>query len=149
MNAICFPYQGKSIERVRDRMKLHFCRTYWQFNRLQNMSGYRGCKIISPDLVLVFTTPKQAHMNKPLQIGATILEHSKVSLKSFSSKKTCESFYFPPFLLQRVMYDKFYNFIIPTFQDVQLSTTDTGNSGFSELLSDFYFNFRKFLIPIN
>jgi len=26
---------GKSIERVRDRLKLHFVKTYWQYNRLQ------------------------------------------------------------------------------------------------------------------
>ena len=26
---------GKSIERVRDRLKLHFVRTYWQYDRLQ------------------------------------------------------------------------------------------------------------------
>ena len=43
------------------------------------MTGFRGFKIISPDLVLVFTTPIEVHMKKPLQIGATILEHSKVS----------------------------------------------------------------------
>lgn len=76
---------GKSIERVRDRLKLHFCRTYWQFNRLQNITGFRGCKIVSPYLVLVFMTPTEIQLNKPLQIGATILEHSKVSLLSFFS----------------------------------------------------------------
>ena len=79
---------GKSIERVRDRVKLHFCRTYWHFNRLSNMTGFRGFKIISPDLVLVFTTPTKVKMNKPVQVGATILEHSKVSyLQSNSMKK--------------------------------------------------------------
>merc|ERR1711894_823275 len=86
---------GKSIERVRDRLKLHFVRTYWQFNRLQNMSGFRGYKIVSDSLVLVFMTPAKVRLNKPLHIGATILEHSK-----------------------RVMYDKFYQFIIPSFDNV-------------------------------
>lgn len=69
---------GKSIERVRDRLKLHFVRTYNHYNRLQNMSGFRGSKIVSPSLVLVFMTPNMVKMNKPLHIGATILEHSKV-----------------------------------------------------------------------
>ena len=76
---------GKSIERVRDRLKLHFCRIYWKFNRLQNITGFRGCKIVSPYPVLVFMTPTEIQLNKPLQIGATILEHSKVSLLSFFS----------------------------------------------------------------
>ena len=70
---------GKSFERVRDRLKLHFVRTYWQYNRLQNMSGFRGSKIVSDSLVLVFMTPTKIRMNKPLHIGATILEHSKVN----------------------------------------------------------------------
>ena len=52
------------------------------------MTGFRGFKIISPDLVLVFTTPTKVKMNKPVQLGATILEHSKVSyLQSNSMKK--------------------------------------------------------------
>ena len=63
---------------------------------------------MSDSLVLVFMTPTKVRMNKPLHIGATILEHSK-----------------------RVMYDKFYNFIIPSFQDVELSTTDTDSFLFS------------------
>ena len=72
------------------------------------MTGFRGSKIVSDSLVLVFMTPTRVKMNKPLHIGATILEHSK-----------------------RVMYDKFYNFIIPSFQDVDLSTTDTDSFLFS------------------
>jgi len=44
------------------------------------MSGFRGCKIVSDSLVLVFMTPTKVKMNKPLHIGATILEHSKVNL---------------------------------------------------------------------
>lgn len=72
------------------------------------MTGFRGSKIVSDSLVLVFMTPTKVKMNKPLHIGATILEHSK-----------------------RVMYDKFYNFIIPSFQDVELSTTDTDSFLFS------------------
>ena len=47
------------------------------------MSGFRGSKIVSPYLVLVFMTPTKVKLNKPLQIGATILEHSKVSLLFF------------------------------------------------------------------
>ena len=50
---------------------------------------------MSDSLVLVFMTPVKVKLNKPLHIGATILEHSK-----------------------RVMYDKFYNFIIPSFNNV-------------------------------
>ena len=59
------------------------------------MSGFRGYKIVSDSLVLVFMTPAKVRLNKPLHIGATILEHSK-----------------------RVMYDKFYQFIIPSFDNV-------------------------------
>ena len=42
------------------------------------MSGFRGWKIVSPTLVLVFTTPTKVKLTKPLYIGATILEISKV-----------------------------------------------------------------------
>ena len=59
------------------------------------MTGFRGSKIVSDSLVLVFMTPVKVKLNKPLHIGATILEHSK-----------------------RVMYDKFYDFIIPSFDNV-------------------------------
>ena len=72
------------------------------------MTGFRASKIVSDSLVLVYMTPTKVKMNKPLHIGATILEHSK-----------------------RVMYDKFYNFIIPSFQDVDLCTTDTDSFLFS------------------
>ena len=93
------------------------------------MTGFRGSKIVSDSLVLVFMTPVKVRLNKPLHIGATILEHSK-----------------------RVMYDKFYNFIIPSFDNVgknffilliwrffsklftfflELSTTDTDSFLFS------------------
>ena len=41
------------------------------------MTGFRGSKIVSDSLVLVFMTPTKVKMNKPLHIGATILEHSK------------------------------------------------------------------------
>jgi hypothetical protein len=72
------------------------------------MSGFRGYKIVSDSLVLVFMTPAKVKLNKPLHIGATILEHSK-----------------------RVMYDKFYQFIIPSFDNVELSNTDTDSFLFS------------------
>ncbi len=39
------------------------------------MTGFRGSKIVSDSLVLVFMTPTKVKMNKPLHIGATILEH--------------------------------------------------------------------------
>ena len=45
------------------------------------MTGFVGSKIVSPYLVLVFMTPTKIKLNKPLHIGATILEHSKVSNK--------------------------------------------------------------------
>ena len=41
------------------------------------MTGFRGSKIVSDSLVLVFMTPTKVKRNKPLHIGATILEHSK------------------------------------------------------------------------
>jgi hypothetical protein len=55
------------------------------------MSGFRGSKIVSPYLVLVFMTPTKVKLNKPLQIGATILEHSKVSLLFFLHNRSLYS----------------------------------------------------------
>ena len=71
---------GKSCEKVKDRRKVIFVKSYWYFNRLQNLSGYRGHKVISPTLVLVYMTATKVTLNKPLQIGASILEISKVSV---------------------------------------------------------------------
>ena len=82
--------------------------THISYSSLQNMPGFRGSKIVSPSLVLVFMTPTKVKLNKPLHIGATILEHSK-----------------------RVMYEKFYEFIVKSFNDVELSTTDTDSFLFS------------------
>ena len=76
---------GKSIEKVKGRRKVIFCKTYWYFNRLQNLSGYRGHKVVSSTLVLVYMTPAKVTLNKPLQIGASILEISKVGSKKIFS----------------------------------------------------------------
>ena len=78
-------------------------KSWYYFNRLTNSSGFRGAKVISPDLVLVYTTPPTVRMKKPTQVGATILEWSK---------------YF--------MMEKWHKFIIPNFQSVSLSMSDTG-----------------------
>ena len=55
---------GKSIERVKNRRKLTFVKSYWYLNRLQNLGGFKGFKIISPTLVLAYSTPAKVKLNK-------------------------------------------------------------------------------------
>lgn len=55
---------GKSIERVKNRRKLTFVKNFWYLNRLQNLGGFKGFKIISPTLVLAYSTPAKVKLNK-------------------------------------------------------------------------------------
>ena len=95
---------GKSIERVKDRLNAVFCYTWRRFNKLVSSTGFKACKIISeePPLCIVYMRKSKVLMNKPLQIGATILEHSKIT-----------------------MFDKFYNFLVEKFPNLKICMTDT------------------------
>lgn len=53
---------GKSIERVKNRRKLTFVKSFWYLNRLQNLGGFKGFKIISPTLVLAYSTPAKVKL---------------------------------------------------------------------------------------
>ena len=53
-------------------------KSWHYFNRLTNSSGFREAKVISPDLVLVYTTPPTVLMKKPTQVK--IVKKCDVSL---------------------------------------------------------------------
>ena len=100
-----FPNKNpKFYFRVKDRLTVHFVTSYRRFNWYQNRPGYRGFKIISENLVVIFEMQKTVYCKKPLQIGACILDFSKY-----------------------LMYEKWFNFIIPSFDKVQLLMTDVSN----------------------
>ena len=53
--------------------------------------------------MIAYQIPPEVTLNKPVQIAATILDCSK-----------------------RIMFDKWYNFIVPSFPEVSLAMSDTG-----------------------
>ena len=68
---------GKSCEKVRDRLKTSFCRSFWHYDRLQNEPGFKDVKIVTEDLVIAYQIPPEVTLNKPIQVASAILDHSK------------------------------------------------------------------------
>ena len=92
------------IEDIRKYTTVTFCKNQYKTQKEISKTNYDTFKIISKDIVAVFKKLPVLKLNKPLQIGFTILERSK-----------------------DFMYLMYYNNILPSLNNyhVSLLMTDT------------------------
>jgi hypothetical protein len=94
---------GKTMENVRNRVDLRMATSKKQINNLARKTNYQSFNIISENLTSVRMRRSVVMLDKPIYLGAVILDLSKI-----------------------VMYDFWYNYIKPTWGDrVKLIMTDT------------------------
>ena len=94
---------GKTMENVRNRVDVRMATSKKQINNLARKTNYQSFNIISENLTSVRMKRSVAMLDKPIYLGATILDLSKVEI-----------------------YDFWYNYAKPTWDDkVRLVMTDT------------------------
>jgi hypothetical protein len=94
---------GKTMENVRNRVDVRMATSKKQINNLSRKTNYQSFNIISENLTSVRMRRSVVMLDKPIYLGAAILDLSKI-----------------------VMYDFWYNYAKPTWSDrVRLIMTDT------------------------
>lgn len=114
---------GKSIENIRNRMKLELVNNERKLNRLISKPNFRNRIIYSKDLCAVELTKEVVLFNKPIYIGFTVLELSKFHMYNMHYK-IMRSFYKP--------------------EDIQLLYMDTDSFFYQIYTNDVY---KDFLAP--
>jgi len=93
----------KKVENVRKRANVCLIADPAKFVRSISKASYKRSSIINTDLVMVENFRAKAVISKPIAVGCTILEFAKL-----------------------VMYEFYYNCLLPTFGDrLRLCFTDT------------------------
>ena len=94
---------GKTMENIRNRVNVKLVNNEEKARKLIAKPNYRSCKIFSENLISVHMKKTSLVMNKPVYLGACILDLSK-----------------------SIMYDFHYNYIKPMYKDkAKLLFTDT------------------------
>ena len=105
---------GKTMENIRNRVNVKLVNNEEKARNLIAKPNYRSCKIFSENLISVQKT--SLVMNKPVYLGACILDLSKT-----------------------IMYDFHYNYIKPMYKDkAKLLFTDTDSLMYEIETEDFY-----------
>ena len=123
---------GKFIENVRNYIEIQLCTTEKSFHRVCLMQHIKSFKIINENLVVVMKKPSEVILNKPLAVGFSILELSKL-----------------------FMYRSYYDVFMPHFgsKNISLCFSDTDSFLFqvktNNLLNDikklgYLFDFSKY-----
>ena len=107
---------GKTMENIRNRVNVKLVNSENKARKLIAKPNYRSCKIFSENLISVHMKKTSLLMNKPVYLGACILDLSKT-----------------------VMYDFHYNYIKPMYGDkTKLLFTDTDSLMYEIETEDFY-----------
>jgi hypothetical protein len=93
---------GKFIENSRNYLNVDFCLTEKKCKKLVSKPNFASLKIISEDLVLVFSKQPKVLLMKPYAVGFTILERAK-----------------------EFMYQQFYEVIRPNLGNCEVMMSDT------------------------
>ena len=93
---------GKTMENVRKRGNYELVNSPKRLKKIISSRWFKNFIPISEDLALVEKHAKIIKLNKPLQIGAQILDISKISLVDF-----------------------YYDHVVKVFKNVNLIVTDT------------------------
>ena len=107
---------GKTMENIRNRVNVKLVNNEEKARKLIAKPNFRHCKIFSENLISVHMKKTSLVMNKPVYLGACILDLSKT-----------------------IMYDFHYNYIKPMYGDkAKLLFTDTDSLMYEIETEDFY-----------
>ena len=93
---------GKSIENIRKRINVKLINDKRKYQKIVNKSNFISQKIIDKNFVAVHCSKEVLTLNKPIYVGFTILELSKLKMYQFHS-----------------------DYVLKTYDDVKLLFTDT------------------------
>lgn len=102
MNNACY---GKTMENVRNRVDIRIVTTDKQFQKLVRQTRFVERKIISDDVVAVQMRRNNVKMDKPIYVGMTVLDVSKVHMYHFHYKLMQEHFKAPASKLELAYLD--------------------------------------------
>ena len=107
---------GKTMENIRNRVDVKLINNKEKARKLIAKPNYRSCKVFSENLVAIHMKKTSLTMNKPVYLGACILDLSKT-----------------------IMYDFHYNYIKLMYKDkAKLLFTDTDSLMYEIETEDFY-----------
>ena len=107
---------GKTMENIRNRVDVKLINNKEKASKLIAKPNYNSCKVFSENLVAIHMKKTSLTMNKPVYLGACILDLSKT-----------------------IMYDFHYNYIKPMYKDkAKLLFTDTDSLMYEIETEDFY-----------
>ena len=107
---------GKTMENIRNRVNVKLVNSKEKALKLIAKPNYKSCKIFSENLISVHMKKTSLVMNKPVYLGACILDLSKT-----------------------IMYDFHYKYIKPMYKDkAKLLFTDTDSLMYEIETEDFY-----------
>ena len=107
---------GKTIESVRKHRDIKLVKTDYKRNKLASKPNYHTMKLISENLSIIEMKKVKVKMNKPMYLGLSILEISKI-----------------------IMYEFWYDYMEKKYGDmVKLCYTDTDSLIMNIKTKDFY-----------
>ena len=107
---------GKTMENIRNRVNVKLVDSGEKFKKLVAKPNYNSCKIFNENLVSVHMKKTSLTMNKPVYLGMSILELSKI-----------------------IMFDFHYKYIKPKYgKQAKLLFTDTDSFLYEIQTEDFY-----------
>ena len=107
---------GKTMENIRNRVNVKLVDSGEQFKKLVAKPNYNSCKIFNENLVSVHMKKTSLTMNKPVYLGMSILDLSKI-----------------------IMFDFHYKYIKPKYGNkAKLLFTDTDSFLYEIQTEDFY-----------
>ena len=107
---------GKTMENIRNRVNIKLVNTGEQFKKLTAKPNYESCKIFNENLVSVHMKKTSLTMDKPVYLGMSILDLSKIT-----------------------MFDFHYQYIKPKYgNQAKLLFTDTDSFLYEIQTEDFY-----------
>jgi len=114
-------FYGKTMENIRGRQNVQFCLTVEQFQKHTMSPLFCDVNVISPSLSLVKTHKKKVVLDKPIYIGACVLDFSKLLMYKFHMDKM--KVMYPDCLMMKTDTDSLLYYIKTKdyFEDVQKS----------------------------
>ena len=106
---------GKTMENIRNRVNVKLVNTKEKARKLIAKPNFKSCKIFNENLISVHIKKTSLVMNKPVYLGACILDLSKT-----------------------IMYDFHYNYIKPMYGDKAKLFTDTDSLMYEIETEDFF-----------
>ena len=107
---------GKTMENVRKHRNIKLVRTDYKRNKLVSEPNYHTMKLISDNLAIIEMRKVKVKMNKPIYLGLSILELSKIT-----------------------MYEFWYNYVKVKYEDrARLCYMDTDSFVLNVRTKDFY-----------